>query len=245
MKKITMMTFLMVAPFLIGAQTFNFNTDGSTEDWVSYGSSTKVVAGGILTYMPVTATRDANIQYKKGIDASSSRYVHIVLNTHSAVTETLTFEFRNPGSVLTSVSVDPSASVGFVTYDIDLNGKTGWSGTVSDIRIRMRSSTNTDPADYYEFDQIVFDNNAVLSIEQLEKFNFSYFPNPAKDWLKLSSAKSIKNITLFNLLGQQVLTKTFNNQKEVDLNISNFKTGTYIMKVQIEDAVGTFKFSKN
>lgn len=33
------------------------------------------------------------------------------------------------------------------------------------------------------------------------------------------------------LLGQQVLGKTFNNRRDIDLNISKFKTGIYIMKV--------------
>jgi len=162
MKNITMITLLIITPFYMYGQTFNFNIDGETENWVSFGSSTKVVAAGILTYTPVTPTADANIQYKQGIDASINKHVHIVLNTHSAVTETLTLEFRNLGAVLTSVVVDPSPSVGFVTYDFDLSGEAFWTGTVSDIRIRMRSTTNTGSADYYEFDEIIFDNNTTL-----------------------------------------------------------------------------------
>jgi len=164
MKKITGITLLMLAPLFLGAQSFNFNTDGDTENWKSFGSSTMSVTNGVLKYTPVTPTKDANIQYHKGIDASSSRYVHIVLKTHSKVAETLTFYFKNPDAVFTSVALNSIPSKGYIVYDLDLKEKAGWSGIVNDVRIRLRSKTNTNPTDYYEFEQIVFDNNANLKI---------------------------------------------------------------------------------
>ena len=160
-KKIAGTTLLILVPLFIGAQSFTFNADRDTENWVSFGSSTKHVTNGVLKYTPVTPTKDANIQYKKGIKAKKAKYVHIVLNSHSAITNTLTFEFRNKTATLISTSIDPDKT-GFVTYHFKLDDKTDWTGTVNDIRIRLRSKVHTDPTDYYEFDQIVFNNHATL-----------------------------------------------------------------------------------
>lgn len=123
-----------------------------------------VVSDGILTYTPVTPTVNGNIQYHKGINAKKADYIHVVLNSHSKNTVWLTVEFRNPDAVLNSVPIDPDTE-GFVTYDIKLAGKKGWSGVVEDIRVRVSTKNKeifTNIKDYYEFDRIVFDNNPTL-----------------------------------------------------------------------------------
>jgi len=85
--------------------------------------------------------------------------------------------------------------------------------------------------------------DATASIDDLQKFNFSYYPNPTKENLRLSSAKPIENVQLYNILGQQVLNKDVNESKP-NINVSNLSKGVYIMKVKIEDTVGSFKFIK-
>ena len=95
----------------------------------------------------------------------------------------------------------------------------------------------------FRMDNVSVTIDATASIEDLQKFNFSYYPNPAKDNLRLSSAKPIENVQLYNILGQQVLNKDVNESKP-NINVSNLSKGVYIMKVKIEDAVGSFKFIK-
>ena len=102
---------------------------------------------------------------------------------------------------------------------------------------------NTDLyIDFRRLYKIVYDSG--LSTEKFEKFNFKYAPNPTKGHLELSSDRPIKSVLFFSLLGQQVLTKTFNNRRVIDLNISKFRTGIYIMKVNIQGTVKTFKVFK-
>ena len=228
--------------------SFEFNTDGDNEGWTGFGSTTRVVSGGHLTATVTGAFNDVPIVYGNNID-TSNKFVHVFAEINSDAIDAISLQATtSAGAVLAGTSFSKPVGSGFNVYTIDLTGQANWSGDVTDLRLRMRNTAGdgelTMIGDTFVFDRIIFDNDAVLNIEQLKKFNFSYFPNPTKDRLKLSAVKPIKNVTLFNLLGQEVLAETFNNQKEVDLNISSFRTGTYIMKVQIEDKVETFKILK-
>ena len=73
--------------------------------------------------------------------------------------------------------------------------------------------------------------------------NFTYYPNPVKNVLNLSYTKNISNVTVFNLLGQQISTKAVNaNQSKIDM--SNLASGTYLVKVTADNQVKTIKVIK-
>jgi hypothetical protein len=75
--------------------------------------------------------------------------------------------------------------------------------------------------------------------------NMSLFPNPANNVITLTSDTSIKDITVFNNIGQLVLTKNSNFSTTNDLDISNLNSGLYIMNINSEDGrTQTKKFIK-
>ncbi|MBV1888340.1 MAG: T9SS type A sorting domain-containing protein, partial [Urechidicola sp.] len=86
-------------------------------------------------------------------------------------------------------------------------------------------------------------DNSSASLEDLEKFNFSYAPNPVTDKIRFSSEIAVSQVEVYNVLGQRVLSKELDRNKQ-DLDISNLKQGVYIMKVAIEDTVGSFRIIK-
>jgi len=88
---------------------------------------------------------------------------------------------------------------------------------------------------------ITVDNTA--SIEDLEKFNFSYAPNPSRDFINLSAANNIENVEIFNLLGQKLISKDLNSNNET-VDISNLVKGVYLMNVTIDGSKGSFKIIK-
>jgi Secretion system C-terminal sorting domain/GEVED domain len=93
------------------------------------------------------------------------------------------------------------------------------------------------------FGLTVVDSNP-LSSNSFSNKNFTYYPNPVKDVLNLSYTKNISNVTVFNLLGQQMSSKTVNaNQSKVDM--SNLAAGTYLVKVTADNQVKTIKVIKN
>jgi hypothetical protein len=89
--------------------------------------------------------------------------------------------------------------------------------------------------------QLVFD--PALTTAQFAQAKFSYYPNPTKNQLNVTAAKTINKVELYNVLGQNVLTSIVNaTQKQVD--ISTLKTGIYMMEVTIENTKQSFKIVK-
>ena len=83
-----------------------------------------------------------------------------------------------------------------------------------------------------------------LANESFEFGAFQSFPNPVNDILNMKSLQPIKNIQIFNLVGQQVFTSDY-NEKEFQINLSHLSSGTYLVKAMVTDTVRTFKIVKN
>ena len=81
------------------------------------------------------------------------------------------------------------------------------------------------------------------SIDKLNKYDFSFGPNPTEDFIYLSAAENIGNVEVFNLVGQKSLSTDLRGTKGT-LDISNLSSGIYIMNVTIDKNIGTYKLIK-
>lgn len=85
--------------------------------------------------------------------------------------------------------------------------------------------------------------NESLSTGEFTKNTLKAYPNPVKNILNLSNTTNITDVTIFNLLGQQVVAKTVNaNEGQIDM--SNLSAGAYLVKVTADNAVQTIKIIK-
>ena len=78
--------------------------------------------------------------------------------------------------------------------------------------------------------------NVTTGIDKAEKLanTVSFYPNPANSTLYFE-AQSIKNLRIFNLIGQQIYQiKIIPNQNTID--ISGLENGTYFLYVEMQDA---------
>ncbi|MGB1210966.1 MAG: T9SS type A sorting domain-containing protein, partial [Lacinutrix venerupis] len=73
---------------------------------------------------------------------------------------------------------------------------------------------------------------------------FSYYPNPVNNTLTLNAQQAINNVTIFNMLGQEVI-RTAPNAVSKDVDMSNLQSGTYFVQVTVGSAVETVKIIKN
>ncbi len=73
---------------------------------------------------------------------------------------------------------------------------------------------------------------ASLSIDDNQFSGFKFYPNPAENFVTVEANQVIDQVTIYNLLGQKVLSKTI-NQAEKQLNITSLEKGSYIMQVSI------------
>ena len=86
-------------------------------------------------------------------------------------------------------------------------------------------------------------NGATASTGNLDLVDFSYYPNPVKDELRMQANEAITSVSVYNILGQQV--KAFSpSDLEAKLDLTSLVSGTYMVKAQVNDRIGTFKVVK-
>lgn len=89
-------------------------------------------------------------------------------------------------------------------------------------------------------------NNSTLSTadENLKSKDLTVYPNPVKDVLNLSYDEKISTISIYNLVGQEVLTKSINDLKG-SVDVSGLGSGNYVVKVDTAgNTVKTVKIIK-
>lgn len=85
--------------------------------------------------------------------------------------------------------------------------------------------------------------STTLSTDGFDMAAFKAYPNPVKDVLNLSYTTDITAVEVYNMMGQQVLTKSINlPQGQVDM--SNLSAGNYIVKISADQATKTIKVIK-
>ena len=93
----------------------------------------------------------------------------------------------------------------------------------------------------------IFGVTAVLNTLSNDFFQLNYVrfsPNPVVDFLHVQSEESIKNISIFNMLGQKIYDQKFNNL-EMKIDLSNLVSGNYFVKVEAIDKQMISKLVKN
>lgn len=84
--------------------------------------------------------------------------------------------------------------------------------------------------------------DAVLAVSDQTFNNFKYFVD-ANAQLNLSASTSMESVSLYNVLGQQVLSQKLNNTNEV-IDVSVLKSGIYLATITIEGSAKSFKIVK-
>ena len=86
-----------------------------------------------------------------------------------------------------------------------------------------------------------------LSVEDYERENsFFMHPNPSDSMLNIELRNGITNANLevYNLLGKQILTRDIKSENGLQLNISNWDSGMYLVKVTSDKRVETKRVIK-
>ena len=83
----------------------------------------------------------------------------------------------------------------------------------------------------------------VLAIESFTYDKIKVYPNPVKTILTISLDRNISTVSVYNLLGQELITKAVNSN-ETTIDIAHLTTGTYWIKVSSNNEVKTVKIIK-
>jgi hypothetical protein len=61
---------------------------------------------------------------------------------------------------------------------------------------------------------------------------FSIAPNPASDHVQIQSkTQAITAIKVYNVLGQEILNKTYRATNQLTLDVSGWKSGIYLLRI--------------
>tara|TARA_B110000091_G_scaffold187350_1_gene208507 strand:- start:305 stop:826 length:522 start_codon:yes stop_codon:yes gene_type:complete len=75
-------------------------------------------------------------------------------------------------------------------------------------------------------------DNSALGSSDVETENFNLYPNPAKNNLMVNSKiEPLKQIEVFNILGQRIINLNFSSSLSENIDISSLNTGMYLVKI--------------
>jgi uncharacterized repeat protein (TIGR02543 family) len=115
------------------------------------------------------------------------------------------------------------------------------------VRIRFDGTNMTEQDDkIVAFNNISLDGKeTTLSTETLVLLNdIKIYPNPTKDIVTISARKTVKEVVIYNLLGQLILKQSINNTR-AEINLQGFDKGIYFLKIISEYGFVTKKIIHN
>jgi hypothetical protein len=93
----------------------------------------------------------------------------------------------------------------------------------------------------YYFDDLTF--VAPLSTAKFDRTSIKMYPNPVSNTLTIDANSSIQKVSVYNILGQEVMTKSPKSESTT-LQTSALEKGTYIVKTDIDGNISTNKLIK-
>ncbi|WP_299064710.1 T9SS type A sorting domain-containing protein [uncultured Polaribacter sp.] len=103
-------------------------------------------------------------------------------------------------------------------------------------KILSSSSGGSDYRTTYNY------NEATVSLDDFNSIDFSVYPNPTSSVLNIDDRNfTIKNVSIFNVIGKKIVTSTKNK-----INLENLNKGVYILRVESNTgSIATKRIVKN
>jgi len=86
----------------------------------------------------------------------------------------------------------------------------------------------------------------VLSADNFLAEKFNLFPNPATNVVNITNSENmlVNQVIVYDIAGKQLSTQTFNNEAEIQLNVENLASGTYMLHLQTNEGTAVKKLVK-
>lgn len=81
--------------------------------------------------------------------------------------------------------------------------------------------------------------NSTLSASNIYKHNFRIYPNPASDYIQIETVENIKEVNIFAISGQKVLTA-----QSKKICVQSLNSGIYFMEIKTDKTSTVHKFIK-
>lgn len=201
-------------------------------------------------YFAVLRTDSGGYESRLWISPTSTTTYRIGLSNGGTLTQIGTTDYNLGDTVFVVFNYDIdndvvnawiNPSIGGTEPAADLTEASGSTGnTFSQFLIRQDSPTETPFMIMDELRIATTWSDATLTTQEFLQANFSIYPNPTnKGYVNIkTTSNSAVNVTVFDLLGKKVITKTLSNDT---LNVSNLKAGVYLLNIEQNGASTTKK----
>ncbi|WP_452228479.1 MULTISPECIES: T9SS type A sorting domain-containing protein [unclassified Lacinutrix] len=215
------------------ASTFTNNPNGELEiNWTADASTKNIVMYG-----------DAAVQT---LNADDYKFMQLRISNTSSQINVLRIRGRVAGlngfPTFIDVPVTTNAAGEFSTYNFEITSN-AYAGTLDRLQVVFRKNDGSVITDSgtIEVDNILVSASNTLSVNQLEAFAFTMYPNPVKNKLNITSKEAITKLEVIDLLGRSVLTV---NEVSDSVDISSLTNAMYLIRVTSENGISTKKFIK-
>ncbi len=231
-------------------QDFTGNGPNSQIDIESNGNQTAK-----LTNLTFYGPRFDSVNLTEEISAGVPKYNYVHFNYYATTTNKIEFFVIDPQAPCCGSVNEPRYTINntggnevlvrgqwksvFIPLSVFSNypvGGASWNGTpVTQIKFEGNGTM------YY--DNVFFSRNNVLSSTDFETLNLALYPNPSTNVLNIESTSMIEKVSVYNLLGQEVISQTPNTEL-VTLDVASLQVGVYVVKTSIGGNITSTRFIK-
>ncbi len=203
-------------------------------DWWTF------VPSGSTAYFNIQETETPGTQWNYDIQYNEDSADEGGLTIYNGATALATGTYPTNEWFSVSMVIDLDT----LSFTFAINNVEVYSGDYTGLQLGGVNFYSIDAANRYYIDDVRFDTTPPTnSIEDLQSLGFTAYPNPVQNKLFLNADENITNVTIFNVIGQQVKSVT-PNALTSEIDMSNLESGIYFVKVNIGSAVGTIKILK-
>ncbi|WP_452227189.1 T9SS type A sorting domain-containing protein [Lacinutrix cladophorae] len=178
-------------------------------------------------------------------EACTSSYKAVWYSFTPTLTGMYHFDFTRVGAYYTVYNTDDCTSTsgnyvtGFSCYNSGDKSGDLFAGDTYLISVHISATTSSSS----EFTLFAYPDSS-LSVADNNSFEaFKYYPNPVRNTLTVEAKNTISNISIYNIVGQQVHSMAPNSLKS-SVSMNELNNGVYFVTVTINSVQKTFKIIK-
>lgn len=127
-----------------------------------------------------------------------------------------------------------------------LSNGSSYNSLITDLAVNIGETYYVQVAGYGTTNQGTFCleiSTNQLGVNDFELSSFDYYPNPVNNKLSLRAQDVIQNVSVYNMLGQEVI-RTSPNLASSDVDMSALQAGAYFVQVTVQDITETIRIIK-
>ena len=222
-----------------GQIVFNFDVNNATSivnnNTTGYTEVIQNVNGLILT----VSSETGDVSISNGKVVATDDWVYFNFNTDVKLID---FGFDTGQSNSLDIKMYDTNGI-----ELPTRVRIGISGAESNLIFKSTITNDLISKVWLDFGNLSFALNYItisdvqLGIIDFNKNEISLYPNPVNDILYIKGNNRKLNVSIFNLLGQKVISKS----QTTHIDLSSLNEGIYIAKLSIEEKIITKKIIKN